>query len=74
MDKDDLNPKFIEKMNKIKKEKGIKVDEFGKRYHLDEDELELSEETKEDIQKSRGEYKKGKIYSLKEIKKILRNK
>lgn len=74
MGKDEFNSKFIEKMNKIKKEKGIKVNEFGKRYDLDKDEFELSKETKEGIQKSRWEYKKGKIYSLKEIKKIVKNK
>lgn len=44
---------------------------FGKRYDLDDDDLELSEETILLI-KSREEYKKGNVYSLKDI--IERNK
>ena len=64
----ELNTKFIEKINKIKKEESIKVDDFGKRYDLDEDDLELSEETIKDIKKSREEYKKGNVYSLNDIK------
>jgi hypothetical protein len=65
---DELNPEFIEKINKIKKEESIKVDDFEKKYNLDEDELELIEETIKDIKKSREEYKKGNVYSLKDIK------
>ena len=68
MDDDELNPEFIEKINKIKKEESIKVDDFEKRYNLDEDDLELIEETIKDIKKSREEYKKGNVYSLKDIK------
>ena len=74
MDKDELNPEFIEKMNKIKKEKNIRVNDFGKRYDLDEDKLELSEQTKKEIAQSRAEYKAGKTHSLKDIKKILKIK
>ena len=40
----------------------------------EEDELELSEQTKKDMKKSREEYKKGKVYSLEEVKKITKNK
>lgn len=36
---------------------------------MNEDELELSEETIKDLQKSREEYRKGKIHSLEEVKK-----
>jgi len=68
MDDDELNPEFIEKINKIKKEESIKVNDFEKRYNLDEDDLELIEETIKDIKKSREEYKKGNVYSLKDIK------
>ena len=39
---------------------------------MNEDELELSEQTIKEIQKSRGEYKKGKNYSLDEVKKELK--
>ena len=39
---------------------------------MDEDELELSEETIKKIQKSRGEYKKGNFYTLDEVKKKLK--
>ncbi len=31
----ELKPEFIEKINKIKKEKSIRVDDFAKRYSLD---------------------------------------
>ena len=31
----ELKPEFIEKINKIKKEKSIRVDDFSKRYGLD---------------------------------------
>ncbi len=31
----ELRPEFIEKINKIKKEKSIRVDDFVKRYGLD---------------------------------------
>ncbi len=31
----ELKPEFIEKINKIKKEKSIQVDDFSKRYGLD---------------------------------------
>jgi len=31
----DLQPEFIEKIEKIKKEKSIRVDDFAKRYKLD---------------------------------------
>jgi metal-responsive CopG/Arc/MetJ family transcriptional regulator len=31
----ELKPEFIEKINKIKKEKRIRVDDFAKRYGLD---------------------------------------
>ena len=31
----ELKPEFIEKINKIKKEKSIRVDDFVKRYGLD---------------------------------------
>ena len=31
----ELKPEFIEKINKIKKEKSIRVDNFAKRYGLD---------------------------------------
>ena len=31
----ELKPEFIKKMNKIKKEKSIRVDDFAKRYGLD---------------------------------------
>ncbi|MCK4347928.1 MAG: DUF2683 family protein [Thermoplasmatales archaeon] len=31
----ELRPEFIEKINKIKKEKSIRVDDFAKRYGLD---------------------------------------
>ena len=31
----ELRPEFIEKIEKIKKEKGIRVDDFAKRYKLD---------------------------------------
>jgi len=31
----ELKPEFIEKINKIKKEKSIRVDDFAKRYGLD---------------------------------------
>ena len=72
MVKDELNPEFIEKMNEIKKEKSIKVDDFRKRYDLDENELELSEQTKREIAQSRAEYKAGKTHSLEKIKKMLK--
>jgi len=42
MNGNELNSEFIEKINRIKKEKSIKVDDFGKRYNLVEDDLELS--------------------------------
>jgi len=69
MEKDKLNTDFIEKMNEIKKEKSIKVNDFKKRYNLDEYELELSEQTKKEIVQSRTEYESGKTHSLKDIKK-----
>ncbi|GAG32705.1 unnamed protein product [marine sediment metagenome] len=31
----ELKPEFIKKINKIKKEKSIRVDDFAKRYNLD---------------------------------------
>lgn len=31
----ELRPEFIEKIEKIKKEKGIRVDDFAKKYKLD---------------------------------------
>ena len=31
----ELKPEFIKKINKIKKEKSIRVDDFAKRYSLD---------------------------------------
>ena len=31
----ELKPEFIKKINKIKKEKSIRVDDFTKRYNLD---------------------------------------
>lgn len=31
----ELKPEFIKKINKIKKEKSIRVDDFAKRYRLD---------------------------------------
>ena len=31
----ELKPEFIERINKIKKEKSIRVDDFAKRYGLD---------------------------------------
>ena len=31
----ELKPEFIKKINKIKKEKSIRVDDFSKRYGLD---------------------------------------
>ena len=31
----ELKPEFIEKINKIKKEKSIRIDDFAKRYGLD---------------------------------------
>jgi len=31
----ELKPEFIKKINKIKKEKSIRVDDFAKRYGLD---------------------------------------
>jgi len=31
----ELKPEFIKKINKIKKEKNIRVDDFAKRYGLD---------------------------------------
>ena len=31
----ELKPEFIDKINKIKKEKSIRVDDFAKRYGLD---------------------------------------
>jgi len=31
----ELKPEFIKKINKIKKEKSIRVDDFAKRYDLD---------------------------------------
>ena len=31
----ELRPEFIEKINEIKKEKSIRVDDFAKRYGLD---------------------------------------
>ncbi len=31
----ELRPEFIKKINKIKKEKSIRVDDFAKRYGLD---------------------------------------
>ena len=34
-DEPDLRPDFIEKIEKIKKEKSIRVDDFAKRYGLD---------------------------------------
>ncbi len=74
MDEEELNSNFVEKMNKIKKEKSIKVNDFGKRYDLDEYELELSEQTKKEIAQSRAEYKAGKTHSLTDIKKILKIK
>ncbi len=36
---------------------------------MDEEELELSEETIKEIQKSREEYKKGNFHTLEEVKK-----
>ena len=39
---------------------------------MDEDELELSEKTIKEIQKSREEYKKGNFYTLDEVKKKLK--
>jgi len=74
MNEVELDPKFIEKMNKIKKEKSIKVDNFRKKYDLDENKVELSEETIKEIKRSREDYKKGNVYSLKDIKNILKNK
>ena len=38
---------------------------------MNEDELELNEETKKEIQRSREEFKKGSYYSLEEVKKRL---
>ncbi len=74
MDEDELNPEFIQKMKKIKKEESIKINDFIKRYDLDEDKLELSEQTKQEIAKSRAEYKAGKTHSLKDVKKSLKVK
>ena len=34
-DEPELKPEFIKKINKIKKEKSIRVDDFAKRYGLD---------------------------------------
>lgn len=39
---------------------------------MKEDKLELSGQTKKDMKKSREEYKKGKVYSLEEVKKKLK--
>jgi len=39
---------------------------------IDEDDLELSEETIKDIKKSREGYKKGNFYTLKEVKKEIK--
>ena len=74
MDEDELNSEFIEKMKKIKKEESIKVNDFIERYDLDEDELELSEQTKQEIAESRAEIKAGKVHSLKDVKKSLKIK
>jgi len=40
---------------------------------MNEDGLELSEETINDINRSREEFKKGKYYTLEEIKRSLKN-
>jgi len=39
---------------------------------MDEDDLELNEETTKDIEKSREEFKKGKYYTLKGVKRKLK--
>ncbi|GAG32709.1 unnamed protein product [marine sediment metagenome] len=39
---------------------------------MNEDELELSEETIKEIQKSREDYKKGNFYTLEEVKKRIK--
>ncbi len=41
---------------------------------MGEEELELSEETIKEIQKSREEYKKGHVHTLEEVKKRLDRK
>lgn len=41
---------------------------------MDENELELSKQTKQEIAKSRAKYKAGKAHSLKDVKKSLKNK
>ena len=41
---------------------------------MDEDNFELDEETIKEIKKSREDYKKGNVYSLNEVKKILKIK
>lgn len=41
---------------------------------MDEDNLELCEKTKKDIQKAREEVKKGKLYSLEEVKNEMKQK
>jgi len=41
---------------------------------MDEDELELNEQTKKEIAQSRAEYKAGKTHSFEKIKKILKIK
>ena len=38
-DEPDLRPEFIEKIEKIKKEKSIRVKDFAKRYGLDKDDV-----------------------------------
>ena len=43
-----------------------------KKKYKSEDELELSEETKKEIEASRKRMKKGKHYSLQEVKKKLK--
>lgn len=41
---------------------------------MNENDLELSEETIKEIQKSREEYKKGNFYTLEEVKKEMNRK
>jgi hypothetical protein len=41
---------------------------------MNEDEIELSEQTIKEIQKSREEYKKGSFYSFEEVKKEMNRK
>jgi len=43
-----------------------------KKKYKSEDDLDLSEETKEDIKKARKEIKEGKLHTLDEIKKKLK--